>query len=59
MATCLVTSREALMANKNKDTKNTKKTAGRSLKEKRLDKKTKRTSHENATNNSMDKTFGH
>ncbi len=47
------------MANKNKDTKNSKKTAGRSLKEKRLDKKAKRTSHGSASNSSVDKTFNH
>ncbi|MCZ7532571.1 MAG: hypothetical protein M5U23_04040 [Acidimicrobiia bacterium] len=47
------------MANKNKAPKSSKKVAGRSLKEKRLDKKTKRASHGNAGGHSMDKTFGH
>lgn len=59
MATNLVSSREALMANKNKATKNSKKVAGRSLKEKRLDKKAKRTSQESAGNESVGKTFNH
>ncbi len=59
MASNLVAGREALMANKNKASKDSKKVAGKSLKEKRLAKKAKHASHGTAGNDSIDKTFGH
>jgi hypothetical protein len=50
--------REALMGNKDKGHRNTKKAASRGLKEKRLAKKAKRAGGENAAHQSADKTFG-
>lgn len=44
------------MANKDKGGKSSKKVAGRTLKEKRLDKKAKNTP---SSSRSLDKTFGH
>jgi len=55
----MVASREALMANKDKASKGSKKVAAKSLKEKRLAKKAKKASHDTAANQSLDKTFGH
>lgn len=47
------------MANKDKASKGSKKAPAKSLKEKRLAKKAKKSSHESASNQSLDKTFGH
>jgi len=55
----MATSREALMGNKDKASKSSKKVPARSLKEKRLAKKAKKASHQDAANQSLDKTFGH
>jgi len=46
------------MASKNTRGGNTKKAAAKSLKEKRLAKKSKRTADETAANQSVDRTFG-
>ena len=58
-ATDVVTSREALMGNKNKESKGTKRAAEKSLKEKRRAKKAKKASQHSASTDSLDKTFGH
>lgn len=59
MASNLVATKGALMANKNKASKDSKKVAGKSLKEKRLAKKAKHASHGTTGSGSVDKTFGH
>jgi len=51
--------REALMANKDKAGRDSKRAASRNLKEKRAAKKAKRAEHEASANRSLDKTFGH
>ncbi len=51
--------REALMANKDKAGRASKRAASKSLKEKRASKKAKRAQHEASANQSLDKTFGH
>jgi len=57
LAAILVARREALMATKNKGGRSTKKVAAKSLKEKRLDKKSKRAANESKANRSVDRTF--
>ena len=57
LAASLVARREALMATKNKGGRSTKKMATKSLKEKRLDKKSKRATSESKANQSVDRTF--
>jgi hypothetical protein len=47
---------EAMMGNKDRGSKNSKKAATKSLKEKRRDKKAKKNAHDAS---SMDRTFGH
>lgn len=49
--------REELMGNKDKGSRNTKKVAAKSLKQKRLEKKAKRTTSESKSNQSVDKAF--
>jgi len=58
-ATGVVASQEALMGNKNKESKGTKRAAEKSLKEKRRAKKAKKASQQSASTDSLDKTFGH
>jgi len=48
---------EALMGNKDRGSKSTKKVAAKGLKEKRLEKKAKRAAHEAGGNRSVDRTF--
>jgi hypothetical protein len=52
-----VAGREALMGNKDKGGRTSKKEAAKGLKEKRLDKKIKRAAHKAAGNPSVDRTF--
>lgn len=47
------------MGSKDKRGGKTKKAPAKGLKEKRLDKKTKKSSHTTGSNQSIDKTFGH
>lgn len=47
------------MGNKDKGSRSTKKAAAKSLKEKRLEKKSKRAANSKTSNDSMDKTFRH
>lgn len=58
MATVSVAGREAPMGTKDRGGRNTKKVAGKSLKEKRLAKKTKRADHAARSNRSVEQTFG-
>jgi len=57
MAAFLAVGREALMANKDRGGKNTKKAASKSLKEKRLDKKAKKAGHGSGASQSVDRAF--
>lgn len=50
---------EALMANKDKGGRSTKKVAAKDLKAKRLDKKAKKAGHTATANQSVDRTFKH
>jgi hypothetical protein len=50
---------EAIMGSKDKRGDKTKKAPAKGLKEKRLDKKAKRSGHTPGSNQSVDKTFGH
>jgi hypothetical protein len=58
VATCSV-ALEAIMGSKDKRGDKTKKAPAKGLKEKRLDKKAKKSGHTAGSNQSMDKTFGH
>ena len=57
LAAILVARREALMATKNKGGRSIKKVAAKSLKEKRLDKKSKRAASDSRANQSVDRAF--
>ena len=57
LAAILVARREALMATKNQGGRGSKKVAVKSLKEKRLDKKSKRDASDSMANQSVDRTF--
>jgi len=54
-----VAGREVLMATKDKGSRNTKKVAAKGLKEKRLEKRAKRSAAESAANQSVERAFGH
>ena len=58
LAAILVARREALMATKTKGGRSIKKVAARSLKEKRLDKKSKTDASDSMANQSVDRAFG-
>ncbi len=50
---------EAIMGNKDKRGDRSRKAPAKGLKEKRIDKKAKKTGHTAGSNQSVDKTFGH
>lgn len=58
MATIAVARQEALMGTKDKGGRNVKTAATRTLKEKRLAKKSKKGAHGSGSNESVDKAFG-